>query len=146
MLVDIGAVDLDRAAGTFGSIERQRVEQALEHRREAPRTDVLLALVHRMRDLGEPLQLVLHEGVPQDSPARRDAAERERAEVSSARLAGGASVRGRLVDKQGAPRPDVALQLRDWSSAEEFEVFEGWPRERSVGGDPARPSWRITST
>ncbi len=28
--------------------------------------------------LGEPLQLVLHEGVPQDSPARRDAAERER--------------------------------------------------------------------
>lgn len=71
-----------------------------------------------------------------------DAAERERAEVSSARLAGGASVRGRLVDKQGAPRPEVALQLRDWSSAEEFEVFEGWPRERSVGGDPARPSWR----
>ena len=28
--------------------------------------------------LGEPLQLVLHDEAPQDSPARRDAAERER--------------------------------------------------------------------
>ncbi len=28
--------------------------------------------------LGQPLQLVLHAGVPQDSPSRRDAAERER--------------------------------------------------------------------
>src|SRR5687767_5590505 len=53
--VDVGAVDDDLRAGLIGRIVGDRVEQPLEHGREAPRADVLLALVDLVRDLGQPL-------------------------------------------------------------------------------------------
>lgn len=69
-----------------------------------------------------------------------DAAERERAQVASAPSTGGVVVRGRLVDKQGAPRPDVALLLREWSGPSELEGIPVLARQRSVGGESVRPS------
>lgn len=69
-----------------------------------------------------------------------DATERERAQVAAAPSTGGVFVRGRLVDKQGAPRPDVALLLREWSGPSELEGIPVLARQRSVGGESVRPS------
>lgn len=69
-----------------------------------------------------------------------DATERERAQVASAPSTSGVVVRGRLVDKQGAPRPDVALLLREWSGLDELEGIPVMSRQRSVGGERVRPS------
>ena len=52
--VDVGGVDGERFAGVPGRVERQLVEQPLHHRVEAPRADVLLPLVDRESDLGQP--------------------------------------------------------------------------------------------
>jgi DNA polymerase-3 subunit gamma/tau len=48
--------------------------------RDSLRTDALRDKLCQAlcNELGEPLQLALHADVPQDSPARRDAVERER--------------------------------------------------------------------
>lgn len=69
-----------------------------------------------------------------------DATERERAQAAPAPSTGGVVVRGRLVDKQGAPRPDTALLLRQWSGVDELEGIPVLPRQRSVGGEPVLPS------
>ena len=52
----------------------------LQVERDSLRTDALRDKLRQalVAALGEPLQLVLHDEAPQDSPARRDAAERER--------------------------------------------------------------------
>src|SRR4029078_13277778 len=49
--VDVGGVDLDRLAGVARRLERDVVEQALHHRVQTPRADVLLTLVDGERDL-----------------------------------------------------------------------------------------------
>ena len=52
----------------------------LQVERDSLRTDALRDKLCQALStaLGEPLQLMLHDAVPQDSPSRRDAAERER--------------------------------------------------------------------
>ena len=51
--VDRGAVEAHRLAGAVRRVEAHLVEQALHHRREAPRADVLGALVDVEGDLGD---------------------------------------------------------------------------------------------
>src|SRR6185503_12509811 len=52
--VDVARVDDDALAATVGGLERDRLEQSLEHRVQPPRADVLAAVVDLKRDLGEP--------------------------------------------------------------------------------------------
>src|SRR5688572_4966403 len=54
MRVDVRRVDDDALATAIGGLEAHALEQALEHRVQAPRTDVLAAVVDLERDLGEP--------------------------------------------------------------------------------------------
>ncbi len=53
------------------------------------------------------------------------------------------TVRGRLVDRNGAPRPDVAVTLRTWQGADPFELVD-LPPLRRLGrdrDDGELPTW-----
>ena len=54
MRVHVRGVDDDALAAAIRSLERHRLEQPLEHRVQAPRADVLAALVDLVCDLREP--------------------------------------------------------------------------------------------
>src|SRR5262245_20030328 len=60
--VDIPIVDDDALAAAVGSLERDRLEQPLEHRVQPSRADVLAAIVDLERDLGEPPHTARLEG------------------------------------------------------------------------------------
>ncbi|HRH89385.1 MAG TPA: DNA polymerase III subunit gamma/tau C-terminal domain-containing protein [Rubrivivax sp.] len=83
------------AGGAVAALVRELAQQAglerigggtqpptwhLQVERDSLRTDALRDKLCQalVAALGEPLQLQLHDDVPQDSPSRRDAAERER--------------------------------------------------------------------
>jgi hypothetical protein len=75
-----------------------------------------------------------------------DAAARERAALPAAPAASGERyfVRGRLVDRLGAPRAGVDLQVEDWAASDlEFDVFPpDLVSARSDGDAKNLPSWR----
>ena len=50
--IDVGAVDGDALAVAVGRLVTQRIQQALQHRMQPARTDVLLPLVDQRGDLG----------------------------------------------------------------------------------------------
>ena len=58
MPVDVRRIDAVVLAAAVRRLERNLVEQPLQHRVQAPRADVLGALVDLERDLGEPRDAV----------------------------------------------------------------------------------------
>ncbi len=53
MLLDIGGVDHDLLAGPVGGVEGDVVEDALHHRHQAARADILDCCVHLHGDIGD---------------------------------------------------------------------------------------------
>ena len=48
----------------------------------------------------------------------------------------GATVRGRIVDRSGAPRPGVEVAANTWPGFEGLDVAPPWPSEANRGNDP----------
>ena len=61
MLLDIGGVDHHLLAGPVAGVEADIVEDALHHRHQAARADILHRRVHLHRDIGDRLDGVVGE-------------------------------------------------------------------------------------